>query len=1195
MLTIVFLATAWSPKGGGINTFNMDLAKAVAKVIGANGRVACVVPTSSGSNSGPTSVNVTVDESVTVVHLALRNENTFDPGWMGTVSIALQSAGISFVDWWIGHDVISGEAANRGREVVKASRTAVIMHMSYRDYQGYKHSSAEEAARKHSEQRDVLDAATQVLAVGPLLRDRALELTGNVKMLIPGMPEFPAARSSNKRLAAISFGRLGPENDRIKQGSLAVAAFGSACRTARETPGSSRLLQGNDASLTLLGVSEPEEERRLMSLAEKEAGRVLTIHSLPYDEDRENLFRRVAESNLALMLSWHEGFGLTGWEAIAAGVPLILSKQSGLFQLLNEEGLAAGADCVDIDGALSDPNDSNGKHYSEADKARVAARILVHCADGESRQRAAAELKKSLAARDYSWLRTARDLLSALGSSTEETGSSDVSGGRQDPKRTSAVTESSDGLDVTGIRVSSAGEDLSPKEGNAEMASRPAAEGGSAQKSRQLLWPATDQVELRPEFERFLDEHGIALEHPHRGHLSLAELYSIPDIAEMREIGGSRPVPALPNDKVVETLLGLNEVLLMGDSQSGKTSLAKHLYREFRVRGFVPVLLSDLRKPPLGDDIDKALQAAFVKQYRSPSFQTYSQLSVGRRAILVDDFHLMAGKPSLRRRFQQELASRSAHVIYWAHNVAVSIEDLIGFDDGGDARRYQILPLGHARRGELIEKWASYGAEVEGEERKIAQSVHETTRLVDAIIGKNFVPAYPPFVLALIQAQSSATAVDTSAGTHGYFYELLIRTSLARESTADEYDVTMAYLANLAGVVLAQGSRVLSMGQFLAVHRDFERRIDLELEFARTVERLKKRNLLVSRGDEIEFKYPYLYYYFAAVYLRDSLSVEATRVRVKELATTLHVDESANILLFLAHLTRDPFVIDTLLGSARSAFETASPATLNSGDYVVQDLTLLAKSTEIFLDMDPEAERRRMFEAMDEAQREAEIEAERVAAQEPTVELIRVGQALAALQLLGQVAKNFPGNLDADRKVEIVGECYQLGRRFLGWYLTFASDHSVELVAEVARVVQRSHPELSVQTLVLRAREILSELVATVTFAMVKRVSMAVGSRLLDRTYKRLLDEKVSAISLFDLSIHLDHVGDFPLASLKTMARAFADNGLPFVVLRALVTHHLHVFPVESRVKQAACAAVGMQFERQKLPMAETKLLPKPK
>jgi hypothetical protein len=48
------------------------------------------------------------------------------------------------------------------------------------------------------------------------------------------------------------------------------------------------------------------------------------------------------------MLSWHEGFGLVGWEAIAAEVPLVVSKRTGLYKLLDSPDDPVGAACVSV-------------------------------------------------------------------------------------------------------------------------------------------------------------------------------------------------------------------------------------------------------------------------------------------------------------------------------------------------------------------------------------------------------------------------------------------------------------------------------------------------------------------------------------------------------------------------------------------------------------------------------------------------------------------------------------------------------------------------------------------------------------------------------------------------------------------------------------------------------------------------------
>jgi predicted phosphodiesterase len=700
---------------------------------------------------------------------------------------------------------------------------------------------------------------------------------------------------------------------------------------------------------------------------------------------------------------------------------------------------------------------------------------------------------------------------------------------------------------------------------------------------------AAAQYVLTHAFESSLDEPGIALEHPSAGRVSLSQLYTVPDLRELEFVNQTR-ASVVASNRVLDHLAQLGEVLITGDSQSGKTSLAKRLFIHYRARGFVPVMLTGPRKPCLGRELDRELRDAFSEQYESPSSQAFEQLASERKAIIIDDLHLMSGKAGHRRTFRQEIQARAAHVVYFAHDIAISIEDLVGFDDDDVVRRYQIQPLGHARRAELIERWAALGDE--NDSKKLARIVNDTTRLVNAIIGKNFVPPYPPYVLSLVQAQAATTVVDTSAGTHGYFYELLIRCALARESTTDEYDVTMAYLAHLASAMMRMNTRVLTTEQLRRTHEEFEHKVDVALDYERQVGRLTRRNILAIRSGEVTFKYAYLHYYFSAIHLRDTLSTSATRSRIVDYTRALHVEESSNILLFLAHLTKDAFVLDALISAGKALVPDAPMARLDRGEDVGADMAALEASTAVFLERDPDEVRMQAFAEMDAEQREAEIAADRAAAQEPTADMIKLFQSLAALQLLGQVVKNFPGTLEADRKAEIVGECYALGRRLLGWYLGLVRTNNTNLVAEVARALRQVHSAFALEKLVRRAQEIVSGFVAAGTFGIVRRVSHAVGSRHLQRTYRKVYDDSVPVVQLFDFSLRLDHDGDFPLGDLRGVAQALEGNRLPFVVLRALVTQHFNLFPVGFREKQAACEFLGMKYDRREILFREMRLLP---
>ena len=403
---IVFLASAWGSRHGGINSFNADLATAAAcAVANRTMQVICVT-------AEPVSEHEVWKASrlgIRIVTAPVRNREQWLPEDSVAILLALARVGGTHkVLWWIGHDVVTGEAAVALAQQA-AGRSAVIHHMSYSDYAGYKDGTSTTARAKRARQRRLFVATDRHLAVGPLLQGRVAEMVGipvqDVAALIPGLAEVTALPQRSQGLNAIIFGRLDSANDRIKQARLAVSAFASALGLAPPA-----LCEA--AKLTVIGVTEAEE-RVLKRLTSSKARRVVNLIAVPFLEDRDALLRELREANLALVLSWHEGFGLTAWEAIAAEVPLIVGRNSGVYRFLNAElpgGAAGFVRAVDVRGALSR---RTGGHFRREDEDEVRDAILDIARDLAGVQERARLLRYLL--RRYTWARTAEQLARALG------------------------------------------------------------------------------------------------------------------------------------------------------------------------------------------------------------------------------------------------------------------------------------------------------------------------------------------------------------------------------------------------------------------------------------------------------------------------------------------------------------------------------------------------------------------------------------------------------------------------------------------------------------------------------------------------------------------------------------------------------------------------------------------------------------
>jgi tetratricopeptide (TPR) repeat protein len=423
MKTLVSFATRWGPQFGGINSFNQDLLKAFAAAFSQHIQTFCIVLDASQNE-----IDDALNHQVNLISLSLGSSREFSASFAVNAWQALSKRNFTcdlMQTVWLGHDRITGEVALTAAKDY-GGRSVLIKHMSYDHYESFSENSAL-AAKKNKEQQAVFNRANVVMAVGPLLRDALADLLDrpDIPMLVPGLPDNIKVKAVNKTFCGFISGRLSDDAKKIKQGHLGVAAFARAIHKADADSGLPDALRGtNEPKLTLRGVDferhdsedHADAETELKMFAQKHAGRVIRMNALAFTTDRHDLFDDLRSSSVAMMPSWHEGFGLVGWEAIAAGVPLIVSKKSGLYRLLSElnNGLYSSLVYpIDIAGSITEP------FFQEKDQEALAQKIIEIAKSPEQAKGRAQQLREELL-KKYRWPDCAATLAEILGWKPEQ-------------------------------------------------------------------------------------------------------------------------------------------------------------------------------------------------------------------------------------------------------------------------------------------------------------------------------------------------------------------------------------------------------------------------------------------------------------------------------------------------------------------------------------------------------------------------------------------------------------------------------------------------------------------------------------------------------------------------------------------------------------------------------------------------------
>lgn len=411
MKVIVVITNHWGPAYGGINSFNTDFCAALAGLEQDRLKIVCVVNTATDEDwNDARRANVELATIPFQATGAIKNSH---------IVAALQTINVDVNDviCWVGHDILTGFVAfelSRARD----QKCAIIRHM---DYFSYKCSigrsiNQEEVRNSIDKQRKLTQLSPAYLfAVGPLLKaaTRSFQKSSDarsVTCLIPGLADIELKQRPRERFLGITFGRLSENTDPLKQSRLALASFLDAFQDIRGRA------HAPLCHFEMIGlpsdISEQDKENNIIKKLSRECSDFwINILAFPFTHDRRGLYDSLSEKHVCLMLSRHEGFGLTGWEAIAAGVPLILSTNSGLFHFLKDQQLSQYVlSYTPLSEIAGRRNNSERTHISDLIKSVSG--------DIESWLEKAETLKKSLS--NFTWEWTAREFLKSCDIDLEE-------------------------------------------------------------------------------------------------------------------------------------------------------------------------------------------------------------------------------------------------------------------------------------------------------------------------------------------------------------------------------------------------------------------------------------------------------------------------------------------------------------------------------------------------------------------------------------------------------------------------------------------------------------------------------------------------------------------------------------------------------------------------------------------------------
>ena len=376
LIKVTILASEWGPSKGGLSTINRELAIELAKF--PDVEITFFLPQCSEQDKQDA-----LGHKINIVE-AKRLPGYEELEWLSFPPEHLQ------IDVIVGHGVKLGRQAQVIRDSHQCKWVQVV-HTDPEELGMFKSYSnpISKGEEKHKIEVELCEMSDFVVGVGPKLTEtfhsylRGCQKHQTVFEFTPGVfDEFLSVQQvpeERKHIRILVFGRGDAEDFSLKGFDIAGKAVASL----------------PDCHLVFVGAPNGKHEEIAKQLEDCgiSASRLKVRGFVESRERLKNLFREV---DMLLMPSRTESFGLTGLEALSAGLPVLVSKNSGFGEALSKVPFGSSS--------LIDSEDP-----------KVWASAIRDIWGKERKKRLEeAEVLRSLYGKEYSWAKQSKDLLEKM-------------------------------------------------------------------------------------------------------------------------------------------------------------------------------------------------------------------------------------------------------------------------------------------------------------------------------------------------------------------------------------------------------------------------------------------------------------------------------------------------------------------------------------------------------------------------------------------------------------------------------------------------------------------------------------------------------------------------------------------------------------------------------------------------------------
>jgi len=547
---------------------------------------------------------------------------------------------------------------------------------------------------------------------------------------------------------------------------------------------------------------------------------------------------------------------------------------------------------------------------------------------------------------------------------------------------------------------------------------------GSEKKEKEIFCSSTSWMNLNSDYLSKISNIGIKLSHPHKSNVILDDFFIHQDLINLRKNNTNKKI----NSSVLynTSFEGCRRTIIFGEETSGKTTLSLMIQKNLNSQGKIAIYISgkNISEKQIGN-FSKLIDTNFKEQYRPNDLFRLSQVTIEDVYIIIDDFDKSKLNSEYRAKLIEHIKQIQKNIIIFS-NDSLEIEIQSNYNINkvfDDFEIFKIAEFGYVLSDKLIEKWVVIGNQSSLNRADIVEKKHKITEIIDTTIGKNFIPRYPIYLLTILQAIEVGATSELKGSAFCHYYHFLIVQSLGISYVKpDEFELYFSYLSDLAYYYFINERTEASLDQIKEFNARFCNEKEITIDENKILSTIVNAKLIFADSGFYYFSQNYIYYYFVSKYLSEKIDLKDTQDVISEISRRLYNVECANIIIFLIHHSKKPFISNQVLAESRNLFKELIPASFSLQEIhsinklIEKDIQYLIEEKSI------DEARNDRLESKDENNGSYNSKARNHVSIKEDIKKLDIFSQLnlsfKLMEILGQICKNYWASIDGSIKYD---------------------------------------------------------------------------------------------------------------------------------------------------------------------------------